>query len=65
MSNLEKLLIEKYHIPESESNQASRYLVDLFKIFYQVDSRPKQEALIKEKQSNINVDYDKNNRDSN
>lgn len=63
MSNLEKLLKQKYNISEGESNQASRYLVDLFKIFYQVDSRQKQEQLIKEeKQSNIDVlEYDKNN----
>lgn len=64
--SLEKLLKEKYNISESESNQASRYLVDLFKIFYQVDSRQTQEQPIKEKQSNIDVlDYDKNNRSSN
>jgi hypothetical protein len=62
--SLEKLLKEKYNIPESESNQASRCLVNLFKIFDQVDSRQKQEELIKEKQSNIDVDYDKNNRSS-
>ncbi len=65
MSNLEKLLKEKYNIPENESNQASRCLVGLFKIFYQVDSRQKQEGSIQE-QSNINVkDYDKNKRSSN
>jgi len=63
--SLEKLLKEKYNISENESNQASRYLVNLFKIFYQVDSRQKQEELIKEKQCNIDVDYDKNKRSSN
>ncbi len=62
--SLEKLLKEKYNISEAESNQASRCLVDLFKILYQVDSRQKQEELIKEKQSNIDVDYDKDNRSS-
>lgn len=60
--SLEKLLKEKYNISEAESIQASRYLVDLFKILYQVDSRQKQEELIQEKQSNIDVlEYDKNN----
>jgi hypothetical protein len=49
MSNLEKLLKEKYNLSESESNQASRYLVNLFKIFHQVDTRQKQEELIKER----------------
>jgi hypothetical protein len=44
--SLEKLLKEKYNISEAESNQASKRLVDLFKIFYQVDSRQKQEKLI-------------------
>jgi hypothetical protein len=63
--SLEKLLKEKYNISESESNQASRYLVDLFKIFYQVNLRQKQEELIKEKQNNVDIDYDKNNRSSN
>jgi hypothetical protein len=42
--SLEKLLKEKYNISEAESNQASRHLVDLFKIFYQVDSRLEQKG---------------------
>ncbi len=66
MSTLDKLLKEKYNIAESESNQAARCLVDLFRIFYHVDARQKQETLIKDKRRKINVsNYDENKRGSN
>ena len=62
MSNLEKLLKEKYNLSESESSNASRNLVGFFELLLKIDSRQKQEQLTKEKQSNIDVlEYDKNN----
>ncbi len=58
MSRLEKLLKEKYNIPEAESKDSAQYLVDLFKIFFKEDSRQRQKNSTQE-QSNINVkDYD-------
>ncbi len=54
MSKLEELLKEKYNISEAESKESTQCLIDLFKIFHQIDSRQKQENLIQE-QSNIKV----------
>ncbi len=46
MSNLEKLLKEKYNISETESIEASQSLVDLFKILHKIDTRLQREQSI-------------------
>lgn len=67
MSKLEQLINEQYNykLSQAETQEARRNLVGFFELLLKIDTRQKQEELIKEKQSNIDVDYDKNNRSSN
>jgi hypothetical protein len=44
MSNLEKLLKEKYNISETESIEASQSLIDLFKILHKIDTRLQKQS---------------------
>ncbi len=64
MSKLEELINEQYNykLSQAETQEASRNLVGFFDLLLKIDTRQKQEQLIKEKQSNIDVlDYEKNN----
>jgi hypothetical protein len=64
VSNLQKALTELYNgeISEIEVKQAEDNLLQFFKLLQKVQSR--QDKLIKEKQSNINVKNYENNGSS-